>query len=714
MRKNRILILIVAISVSINGLNVAKINENRIKTKPVMSAVIIYDSSEISLKALNMLQFFTNDHIKIITYHVQSPKELISILARSTSSEVILYALHGVVTGIHVNNEILSWERLGKAVESSHATYHGFLSCYSEKITNNNRISNGKIVQTQNGVVDYIVASFRVTNFLTAITQNQQLFKELYQRYKEGRKALLARTVIPIETMWLPETHDIITQIAITRLLATSLFDVPWIEQICLTNNFDYLDVDEEDNDRLNTNDPLELFKTVSNLSDPKNLLAVEKSLWHLSSDFGLNIHIRAVGNLLPDLDPDGDGNIDVVLNMDGMAEDRIISLLDNLPKSPEIIKTLPYDYSVAKDLLRAAHYLQDQQVPFHTALPDKSNIPREKLTANYSFLDGAVETAEIIGTFSPAILAIPLIGQMILFNFCLDSGNDLVELSSLYTHIEYLKKFDDAHKEFEEIVNNITKNTTSGLYSAVEDTVNGISEIEIQELANSLRSDQRKEILLQFSSFGREYAQTAYKIFRNDDPTYKENFVLDSGKELLVHAVIITTVMYYSYFDGLAEIDSDQDGLSDGYEIHVSNTLNDVWDTDNDYYDDGYEMLNAWNPLDNSVPGMPEIRDTPTYTLSKSVTIKLYQHGTTEIDVWLNTKKIMTILTTTGGWVEVSVGSLITQETNIIDIFTYYIDLYGGRRVVASFSLFVFCDYTEPPPPDDVPPPPPPPPPSF
>jgi len=92
-----------------------------------------------------------------------------------------------------------------------------------------------------------------------------------------------------------------------------------------------------------------------------------------------------------------------------------------------------------------------------------------------------------------------------------------------------------------------------------------------------------------------------------------------------LVKIFVVASFFLMGIFSTHAALkDSDVDGLTDGAEVNTYHTDLNAYDTDGDGFDDGYEVVNATDPLDgNSTPFATEMQtdsETQSFLTNKRI----------------------------------------------------------------------------------------------
>jgi len=612
--------------------------------------MIFYDTTEETpVKSTKVLESVLNSYVNV---EWQTVRDIVSLKEETTAlsiKTIAIYSFHGNNTGMRIGESIISWGQIAKEIlENSPSIYHAFLSCKSSNLPD----VNNKQIFSQKGIVDYSISVLSVAGFIARIMNEKTLLLDVASKVMQGQIGLITRFICPREPMWFRDTHYTMIDIALE-----SMYSIPWINDALANTNvpgFDLsflekVDPDTEDNARMTLNNITSLAEAIHK----GNQELLDKALWHVSFNVDINVNLvvpavvasnlnwfvdeNATDQTLHDLDKsdgDLDGNIIINKGLFGLGVERTLDCFNNAcTYNP--IRTSDYDqtakrfidYNWAVELSRAAHYLQDQQMPFHTALVDDANKIQETLSIEVNFnakekwldyttaegLDtglsewvfSQVESAArlftgdfsldlfidlmliayLSGTFLAIFGPVGLVGW---FLIVLDLANRYLIAANNFYNIEVNGHIMDKKTEVENIhTNNLHYNklhfelearvdeqsrmglnsrSTSNSWAKEVETFLSNNLDQVQTYAEQLLVTSQREALLEsWVVSSRQEAQYIYDHFDPANPGIYPQDVEKKVKFRVKQATLQTAALYKAYFlKTVIETDTDDDGISD------------------------------------------------------------------------------------------------------------------------------------------------------
>ncbi|MFX0116324.1 MAG: thrombospondin type 3 repeat-containing protein, partial [Candidatus Hodarchaeota archaeon] len=572
---------------------------------------ILYDStSPTAQKAEVVLTSLLTGAVKVSSTSINTPEALCTRLSQLDRNTIVAYGFHGDEKGMKMGEASLAWQKVASFVDKSSPEHHAILSCDSDRIP---KIT--KSVLAQKGEIDYVMASLRTAGYIARVLNEPALWGRLIQRVDESRVGLTCRLVQPIETMWQESTHYSMISIALTRL-----YQIPWVDAALKSAGYpganDRVNPDVED-DNTALSDPTLLMEALTHKDEPTWRQKLDEALFHVSFGAEVSIYLKVPRDTLEDqlgktnadlYDPDGDGIISISANEYGKSKDRFFYCFDQA-RMCDPIKDSTNKFQYAIWLSRAAHYIQDQQVPFHTALANKENNPvavleiDESFDARKVFVKKAVDNgvpqilAEYvydgqpnellagaigIGTLVVIIIAAgAIIGGWIgailggLFGIVFadlwakglkQAGIDAAAegqaiADRIMAIVDNNEQWYDKHTRFESYYRNEMDSSTKTMYLDIQSYLGSLSDSQLIAEADALLGPNRDTYFEDKVEESRIWAASAY------------SQTLSSSKSLaklrLKKATLLTAATYLAYYNERFR-DSDGDGFSDYIEINV------------------------------------------------------------------------------------------------------------------------------------------------
>ena len=358
-------------------------------------------------KAAIVLKSLLEQHIDVHIIRISSWYQLSIIVHESAPNALIVHVFHGTKEGMVIGKALIPWSKVSKNLVSLTSTYQLFLSCYSSIITSKSKY----VLLTFPGPTDYVISVIRAAFTIGHLSHNSALLTSLKSKVSDSQSALFARLFFKYEPLWSNYTHYVLTSLAINEVCNS----IGWLNDILKQNSLlpsglngsiiaAYTNPDYED---YPNGDPLS-FDNITDLMDTliNNRTEVDIALRHVSFSATGSFHFQfpewfyepdlfdflksnygepelwSMVQKLDSLDGTQDGTIAYDTDITGNALSRLFDCLD-IAQSDYFSGT---NYNWAQALSRAVHYLQDQQVPYHTALVDELNKTVEHLNILVSF----------------------------------------------------------------------------------------------------------------------------------------------------------------------------------------------------------------------------------------------------------------------------------------------------------------------------------------